>query len=42
MSPEMQTPAKLYGLFGLSDFDALDASIVAIVLPTLAKEPTTQ
>ncbi len=42
MSPGMQTPAEPYGLIGLSDFDALDASIVAIVPRTLAKEPTTQ
>ncbi len=27
MLPEMQTPAKRYGLIGLSDFEALDASI---------------
>jgi methylisocitrate lyase len=33
----MQTRAELYDLIGLKEFEALDASIVATVLPTLAK-----
>ena len=38
-----QTPAEPYGLIGLSDFDALDASIVAIVpAHPSARKPTTQ
>ncbi|WP_454917690.1 methylisocitrate lyase [Xanthobacter sediminis] len=38
MVAEMQTRAELYGLIGLKDFEALDASIVATVVPTLAAE----
>jgi len=35
---EMQTRAELYDTVGLDDFEALDASIVASVVPTLATE----
>ena len=38
MLDEMQTRAELYNLIGLRDFEALDASIVATVVPTLAAE----
>lgn len=38
MLGEMQTRAELYDLIGLRDFEALDASIVATVVPTLAAE----
>lgn len=38
MLGEMQTRAELYDLIGLKDFEALDASIVATVVPTLAAE----
>jgi methylisocitrate lyase len=38
MLGEMQTRAELYDLIGLIDFEALDASIVATVVPTLAAE----
>jgi methylisocitrate lyase len=33
MLPEMQTRAELYGLIGLHAYEALDASIVATVIP---------
>lgn len=33
MLPEMQTRAELYATIGLADYEALDASIVATVLP---------
>jgi methylisocitrate lyase len=33
----MQTRAELYDLIGLKEFEALDASIVATVLPAVAK-----
>jgi methylisocitrate lyase len=33
MLPEMQTRAELYDIIGLSDYEALDASIIATVLP---------
>jgi methylisocitrate lyase len=36
MVNEMQTRAELYGLIGLADYERLDASIVATVLPTVA------
>lgn len=36
MVGEMQTRAELYDAIGLKDFEALDASIVATVLPTAA------
>ncbi|KAA5602389.1 methylisocitrate lyase [Blastochloris sulfoviridis] len=36
MQGEMQTRAELYDLIGLAAFEALDASIVATVLPTAA------
>ena len=32
--PRMQTRAELYALIGLADFEALDASLIASVLPT--------
>jgi len=32
MLPEMQTRAELYGMIGLANYEALDASIVATVL----------
>lgn len=35
---EMQTRAELYGLIGLADFESLDASIVATIVPTLAAQ----
>lgn len=38
MLREMQTRAELYDLICLKDFEALDASIVATVVPTLAAE----
>ncbi|WP_374251919.1 methylisocitrate lyase, partial [Xanthobacter sp.] len=38
MVGEMQTRAELYDLIGLKTFEALDASIVATVVPTLAAE----
>ncbi|MFG1304335.1 methylisocitrate lyase [Xanthobacter autotrophicus] len=38
MVGEMQTRAELYDLIGLRQFEALDASIVATVVPTLAAE----
>lgn len=38
MLGEMQTRAELYDLIGLKAFEALDASIVATVVPTLAGE----
>lgn len=38
MVGEMQTRAELYDLIGLKHFEALDASIVATVVPTLAAE----
>lgn len=38
MLDEMQTRAELYNLIGLKDFESLDASIVATVVPTLAAE----
>ena len=34
MLPEMQTRAELYDMIGLHDYEALDASIVATVLPS--------
>lgn len=34
---QMQTRAELYDLIGLKDYEALDASIVATVLPVMAK-----
>jgi methylisocitrate lyase len=33
MLPEMQTRAELYDIIGLHDYEALDASIIATVLP---------
>ena len=42
MLPEMQTRPELYDLIGLKDFEALDAAIVATVLPTVAREPAPQ
>lgn len=39
MLPEMQTRAELYATIGLSDFEALDASIAASVLPDGAGGP---
>jgi methylisocitrate lyase len=33
MVPEMQTRAELYATIGLAEYEALDASIVATVLP---------
>jgi methylisocitrate lyase len=33
MVPEMQTRAELYGTIGLADYEALDASIVATIVP---------
>ncbi|MDQ0507517.1 2-methylisocitrate lyase-like PEP mutase family enzyme [Xanthobacter agilis] len=38
MVGEMQTRAELYDLIGLRHFEALDASIVATLVPTLAAE----
>ncbi|MFG1430560.1 methylisocitrate lyase [Xanthobacter sp. V2C-8] len=38
MVDEMQTRAELYDTIGLKAFEALDASIVATVVPTLAAE----
>ena len=38
MVGEMQTRAELYDTIGLKDFEALDASIVATVVPTLAAQ----
>jgi methylisocitrate lyase len=37
MLPEMQTRAELYDLIGLHDYETLDASIVATVLPQIGK-----
>jgi len=39
MLADMQTRAELYGLIGLKDFEALDASIVATVVPAPAARP---
>ncbi|MNW14265.1 Methylisocitrate lyase [compost metagenome] len=33
MLPEMQTRAELYATIGLADYEALDASIVATIVP---------
>jgi methylisocitrate lyase len=33
MVPEMQTRAELYATIGLADYEALDASIVATIVP---------
>ena len=34
MQPHMQTRAELYDLIGLHEYEALDASIVATILPS--------
>ena len=35
--PQMQTRAELYELIGLKAFEALDASIVATVIPVMPR-----
>ncbi len=37
MQPEMQTRAELYQMIGLHDYEALDASIIETILPTVER-----